>query len=84
LEAIILALRLKKVIESRGIPLKSYSALLGISERTLYNKLAGSTEFTVGEFQRLKIIFPEYDVLYLMSEENVNDIVQSGATQPRA
>ncbi len=64
-----MALKLKKVLESKGIPLKNYSALLGISEKTLYNKLTGTTEFTVGEFQKLKTVFPEYDVLYLMSDD---------------
>jgi len=54
LEVITLALKLKRVLESKGVPLKSYSTLLGISEKTLYNKLMGLTEFTVGEFQKLK------------------------------
>lgn len=64
-----MALKLKKILEDRGRPVREYSALLGISEKTLYNKLSGTTEFTVSEFQKIKTILPEYDVLYLMSEE---------------
>ncbi len=73
LEVITMALKLKKVLEDKGVSLKNYSALLGISEKTLYNKLTGTTEFTMGEYQRLKTIFPEYDVLYLMSEDTARD-----------
>lgn len=64
-----MALKLKKVLEDRGRTTKEYSMLLGISEKTLYNKLSGTTEFTVGEFQKIKTILPEYDILYLMEEE---------------
>ena len=49
--------------------MKEYANLLGISEKTLYNKLSGVTEFTIGEFQKLKTLLPEYDVLYLMDEQ---------------
>jgi len=73
MEVITLALKLKKVLEDRGIPLKSYSNLLGISEKTLYNKLTGATEFTVREVQKLKVVIPEYDVLYLVSEDSTRD-----------
>lgn len=61
-----MALKLKRILENRGRPLREYSNLLGISEKTLYNKLAGATEFTIGEYRRLKTVLPEYDVLYLM------------------
>ena len=64
-----MALKLKRVLEDRGRPMKEYSNFLGISEKTLYNKLSGTTEFTVGEFQKLKTLLPEYDVLYLMEEQ---------------
>lgn len=64
-----MALKLKRVLEDRGRTPKEYSALLGISEKTLYNKLSGATEFTVSEFQKIKTILPEYDVMYLMSDD---------------
>ena len=64
-----MALKLKKVLEDRGRSPKEYSTLLGISEKSLYNKLYGKTEFTVKEFQKLKTILPEYDILYLMTDD---------------
>jgi len=75
-----MALKLKKVLEDKGVSFRQYSSLLGISEKTLYNKLTGATEFTVGEFQKLKTIFPEYDVLYLMSEDTTRS---DQSAQPR-
>ena len=65
-----MALRLKRILEGKGLPLKEYASLLGISEKTLYNKLTGATEFTYGEFQKLKTLLPEYNIDYLLSEEN--------------
>ena len=61
-------LRLKSVMDSKGISTKEYAALLGMAERTLYNKLSGSSEFTISEFQKLKVILPEYNVEYLLTE----------------
>ena len=65
-----MALRLKRILEGKGLPRKEYAVLLGISEKTLYNKLTGTTEFTYGEFQKLKALLPEYNIDYLLSEEN--------------
>lgn len=66
-----MALKLKRVLEDKGCSMKEYSGILGISEKSLYNKLYGNSEFTVGEFQRLKTLLPEYDVLYLIEQESV-------------
>lgn len=63
-------LKLKKVLEGRGRSVREYSDLLGVSEKTLYNKLTGATEFTLGEYRKLKTILPEYDLLYLLTEDN--------------
>jgi len=62
-------LRLKKVLDSKGLPYEQYAALLGISKKSLYNKTIGETEFTYGEFMKLKTIFPEYNIDYLLAEE---------------
>jgi len=48
-------LRLKSVMDSKGISTKEYAALLGMAEKTLYNKLSGSSEFTISEFQKLRV-----------------------------
>lgn len=49
--------------------MKSCAELLGVSEKTMYNKVVGDTEFTYTEVRRLKTIFPEYDMDYLLTAE---------------
>ncbi len=63
-------LKLKRVLEGTGVPLKDYASLLGISEKSLYNKLCGNTEFTYGEFLKLKTLLPEYNIDYLLSDDD--------------
>ena len=60
--------RLESALDTRGISKKSCAELLGISEKTLYNKLAGVTEFTYGEVRRLRSFLPEYNIDYLLGE----------------
>lgn len=64
-----MALRLKRIIEGRGVPMKDCAALLGVSEKTLYNKLIGATDFSYGEVQKLKAILPEYNIDYLLTKD---------------
>ena len=61
--------RLKKILENRGVSAKEYAALLGISEKSLYNKLTCSTDFSYSEYKKLKTLLPEYNVEYLMSDD---------------
>lgn len=65
----ITALRIKKRLDESTVTLEEYAKLLGVSKKTLYNKLVGATEFTISEYRALKKIFPEYDVLYLLTNE---------------
>lgn len=59
-------LRLKDVLDTKGITLKSCAELLNISEKTLRNKMSGKTEFTYNEIKRLKAFLPEYNIDYLL------------------
>lgn len=65
--------RLKQALDSRGITQKSCAELLGITEKTLYNKMTGSTEFTYSEVKRLRAFLPEYNIDYLLSDERADD-----------
>lgn len=60
-------LRLKKALDARGITQKSCAELLGVSEKTLYNKLTGDSEFTYSEVKRLRAFLPEYNIDYLLA-----------------
>ncbi len=62
-------LRMKDILDRSTIGMKGYAKLLDMSEKSLYNKLTGATDFTLSEYRKLKSIFPEYDVLYLLSED---------------
>ena len=59
---------LKQALDARGITQKSCAELLGISEKTLYNKLSGNSEFTYSEVKRLRAFLPEYNIDYLLAE----------------
>ena len=61
-------LRLKHSLDSKGITVKGCAALLGISEKSMSNKLAGRSDFLYREARKLKSILPEYDVDYLLSD----------------
>ena len=61
--------RLKQALDSKGITQKSCAELLGITEKTLYNKMAGNTEFTYSEVKRLRAFLPEYNIDYLLAED---------------
>ena len=59
-------MRLREALDTRGITQKSCAESLGITEKTLYNKMTGSTEFTYSEVQKLRLLLPEYNIDYLL------------------
>ena len=62
-------LRLKRILDKKGLTCRMCAAEIGISEKSMYNKISGATEFTYSEFRRLQEILPEYNMHYLMCEE---------------
>lgn len=62
-------IRLKRALDARGITQKSCAELLGITEKTLYNKMVGASEFTYNEVKRLRAFLPEYNIDYLLAED---------------
>lgn len=50
-------LRLKKILENRGVQFREYASLLGMTEKTLYNKLTCATDFSYGEWRKTCIGF---------------------------
>ena len=62
-------LNLKKIITRRGLTTKTVADFLGVSEKTLSNKLSSRSDFTYKEACKLKALLPEYDLDYLLSEE---------------
>lgn len=61
--------RLKKILENTPLGLKGYAKLLDMADKTLYNKLTGTSDFSYPEYLRLKELLPEYNIDYLLSDD---------------
>lgn len=62
-------LKLKHVLDAKGMTMKGSAELLGMSQKSLYNKIVGVSEFTYGEVQKLRLLLPEYNVDFLMQND---------------
>lgn len=61
---------LKKALDTKGISLKAYAAVLGISEKSAWNKVNEETVITFPEARATKKeLFPEYDFDYLFTSD---------------
>ena len=61
--------RLRRVLDDKGISIKGCADLLGVTEKTLYNKLTGANDFYFREAMKLKAMLPEYDIAFLLNED---------------
>lgn len=62
---------LKYVLYQKNIAIKQYAEFLGVSEKTVQNKLQGITDFTYPEFKKTcTLLLPEYNADYLFTEDN--------------
>ncbi len=62
---------LEKLLREKGITKRSYAEFLGVSEKTIQNKIKGTTDFTFTEVEKTnRILFPEYNWSYLFATEN--------------
>ena len=60
-------------IAKKNIERNTIAQVLGIHRNSLNNKLSGATQFTVDEaFMIKKVFFPEFDLTYLFSNEQVS------------
>lgn len=58
--------RIEKTLSDKNIGCKVLAKVLGVSEKTAWNKIHGETEFSVREAQITKReLLPEYDFEYL-------------------
>ena len=62
-------LRLKAILDKTTIGARGYAKLLDMSDKTLYNKLTGATDFSYTEYQKLRKLLPEYNIDYLLTAE---------------
>lgn len=63
---------LKAEMERYGITILDIQLLLGVSERTVRNKLSGETDFTYPEALKIRdAFFPNYRMEYLFYRDDV-------------
>lgn len=61
---------LKKALDNKRISLAAYAAILGVTEKTVRNKIAEETPFTYPEARKTKMkLLPEYDIDYLFASD---------------
>ncbi len=63
-------MNLMREMSRKNLSNKAVAAALGCSEKTLYNKYTGATEFNWSEVKTIKKdLLPEFDLEYLFEEE---------------
>ena len=63
--------RLKNEIDKRGYTIEKFASMVGIAEKTLRNKLNGSTDFTWSEVLLIRrLIDPKMALEELFKKEN--------------
>ncbi len=59
---------LLSVLRAKGISNKQLAEILGVSEKSVDNKINGRTDFTLPEFQKTCILLKEYDGSWLFEK----------------
>lgn len=61
---------LKRALDAKGIKLTAYASVLGVSQKTLWNKINEETPFTYPEVKMtMHELFPEYNSDYLFKSD---------------
>lgn len=61
---------LKRALDDKNISFKAYAAVLGTSEKTVWNKINEETTFSYPEVRKTKTeLLPEYDTDYLFASD---------------
>lgn len=59
---------LEAILNSKGISKKQLGIILGISEKTVFNKINGTTDFTYSEFKKVMTLLNEFNADYVFHE----------------
>ena len=58
-----------KQLEDRHISVSTLAKILEIDEKSVRNKLSGTTEFKLSEINTIMKLFPEYNMNWLFASE---------------
>ena len=64
---------LKNALSNEGITQPNLAEVLGVSLKTVGNKLNGKCPFTVPEYRKICILLPKYDREWLFTESADGD-----------
>lgn len=63
---------LANILNDKKVTLKAYAEFLGVSEKTIQNKMKGITDFTLGEAMKTcAVICPEYKMDFVFEKQEV-------------
>lgn len=60
---------LDTILKNEGITRREFGLILGISEKSVDNKINGKTEFTYPEFKKTALLLRKYSTDYMFEEQ---------------
>ena len=73
-------INLKKALEGKNISMKSFAAIIGVSEKSAQNKIYGRTEFTLSEVETTLRLFPEFTLKFLFQKDEKEEVTINDKT----
>lgn len=60
---------LAEILKRKGITNKTFADYLGVTEKSVWNKIQGKTEFTLSEALKTCALMPEYKMDFVFATE---------------
>ena len=58
---------LENALRNEGITQKKVAEVIGVSEKSVFNKIKGDTPFSVPEFKKICVMLPKYNPDWLFA-----------------
>ena len=72
-EELLMYKNLIRILNEKRITMKSYAEFLGVSEKTVQNKIYGRTDFTLSEaIKTCSLICPEYKLDFVFEKDEMD------------
>ena len=66
---------LRTALHQKGISIKRYAEILGVTKKTVENKLSGISEFTYSEYKKTCTLLFEYNADYLFTKIEKDELL---------